>query len=38
MSYLVVIEISDIEIWLRSCKRYRWCSLMLKCYRGDRVE
>jgi hypothetical protein len=35
MSRLVVIVYLDVEIWLRLCKCYRWCRLMLEGHHGD---
>jgi hypothetical protein len=35
MSRLVVIVDLDVEIWLRPCKRYRWCGLMPEGHYGD---
>jgi hypothetical protein len=34
MSRLVVIVDLDVEIWLRSCKRYRWCRLTPEGHHG----
>jgi hypothetical protein len=38
MSRLDVIVDLDDEIWLRSCKCYRWCSLTQEGHRGDGLE
>jgi hypothetical protein len=35
MSSLEVIDDFDVEIWLRLCKRYRWCRVTPKRHRGD---
>jgi hypothetical protein len=35
MSSLDVIVDLDVEILLRPCKRYRWCSLTLEGHHGD---
>jgi hypothetical protein len=35
ISRLDVVVDLDGEIWLRSCKRYRWCRLMPEGHHGD---
>jgi hypothetical protein len=35
MSSIDVIVYLDVEIWLRSCKHYRWCRLTPEGHHGD---